>query len=404
MRIKTLVCGMILGGLLNGIQSPPAQAANPSDVIYKGRYAEGIQTLSDSTAPDSRFAIAVMQFCLGLEELSQDLHRYGLLSELAMQMGIPFLRLPIPPNPHPETITSADFARILTRFETRIKQVDTTLSQLDETEFQLPLELGKIKIDLDGDGKYTASETLTQIYRHYNQAQAEELKADPKLLVNFDRADAEWLRGYSKLLQAICNLFLGYDGTAFFPAVAPLVFLDPKPLPPLGRVEPGLQAPEDWMELIAILHQFNLPVANQARLSQARRDFLDVIILSRKTWQLITRENDKQREWLPGAKQTSATGARITAEQIKAWHDFLNEAEALLEGRKLAPHWRVLDGRGVNLKRCFENSPPFDPVMLVHGQALSDCLETGDMTEEATWERLQRMFGGEFLGFALWIN
>ncbi len=91
--------------------------------------------------------------------------------------------------------------------------------------------------------------------------------------------------------------------------------------------------------------------------------------------------------------------------------------EDLLEGRKLIPFWRDYDqtlfgtrgdvpatGRGVNMKRFFEEPTRFDLVLLVQGTAALPYLEQGDLSRPETWNNLTRVFQGQFFGFAIWFN
>ena len=126
--------------------------------------------------------------------------------------------------------------------------------------------------------------------------------------------------------------------------------------------------------------------------------------LSRQTWKAIAAETDDDNEWLPGPKQTGVIpGVKVTVEIVNGWHDFLDEAEALLQGKKLVPHWRVT-GRAVNLRRVFLKPTQFDVVLWIQGTAAAPYLEQGETTKADTWNRLQRIFQGQFIGFALWFN
>ena len=89
---------------------------------------------------------------------------------------------------------------------------------------------------------------------------------------------------------------------------------------------------------------------------------------------------------------------------VAGWHDFLNEAEALLLGEKLVPFWRGDGAKGVNLKRAFDEPRTFDLVLWIQGTAAQPYLEDGQLTTKETWVRLQGVFRGEFIGFALWLN
>jgi hypothetical protein len=47
---------------------------------------------------------------------------------------------------------------------------------------------------------------------------------------------------------------------------------------------------------------------------------------------------------------------------------------------------------------------PLDLVLWVQGTAATPYLEKGELTKPAVWNRLTRVFGGEFVGFAIWFN
>ncbi len=119
----------------------------------------------------------------------------------------------------------------------------------------------------------------------------------------------------------------------------------------------------------------------------------------------ITAETDDDHEWIPNPRQTGVVpGVKVTDEMVKGWTTFLDEADDLLEGRKLVPFWREAGGRGVNLKRIFTEPMEFDLVLWVQGTAAFPYLEEGNVTKPEIWQRLQRIFQGEFIGFAIWFN
>jgi hypothetical protein len=130
-----------------------------------------------------------------------------------------------------------------------------------------------------------------------------------------------------------------------------------------------------------------------------------MVALSRQSWDSILAETDDDREWIPGPSQASVI-PRLTmdAARIEAWRSFLDEAEAVLQGEKLIPFWRPGFTRGVNLNKAFTKPRDFDLVLWVQGTAALVYLEEGEFSRPETWGEFQRVFGGEFLGFAMWIN
>ena len=90
---------------------------------------------------------------------------------------------------------------------------------------------------------------------------------------------------------------------------------------------------------------------------------------------------------------------------VQGWFDFLDEFESILAGRKLLPFWRGSNPRlGINLRKVFTEPRAFDLVLWVRGTAAAPYLQEGEVTSPETWRRLNRVFRGEFIGFAMWFN
>jgi hypothetical protein len=95
---------------------------------------------------------------------------------------------------------------------------------------------------------------------------------------------------------------------------------------------------------------------------------------------------------------------------IDAWRETLDEAEQVIQGKKLIPFWRgEPDGRGVNLRRAFTEPRTFDPIEWVQGTAAVPYLEKGPLTKFADSDlvnRLDKAFGGRvnLIGFGFWFN
>jgi hypothetical protein len=70
----------------------------------------------------------------------------------------------------------------------------------------------------------------------------------------------------------------------------------------------------------------------------------------------------------------------------------------------LLPFWRGKEIRGINLQRVFLEPREFDVVLWAQGSATVPYLEEGIRTSPEDWARFQRVFRGEFLGFAFWFN
>ncbi|MHB2020064.1 MAG: hypothetical protein ACYCW6_24265 [Candidatus Xenobia bacterium] len=66
--------------------------------------------------------------------------------------------------------------------------------------------------------------------------------------------------------------------------------------------------------------------------------------------------------------------------------------------------WRDGETRGVNLRRVFTEPTTLDAVLWLQGTAATPYLENGPMTRPEVWQRLVRVFQGNFPGFAIWFN
>ena len=95
---------------------------------------------------------------------------------------------------------------------------------------------------------------------------------------------------------------------------------------------------------------------------------------------------------------------------IDVWLETLDEAEQVLQGKKLIPFWRGKAGeRGVNLRRVFTEPRTFDPIEWVQGTAAVPYLEKGPLTklgDPHMGDRLNKAFGGPFniIGYGFWFN
>ena len=180
---------------------------------------------------------------------------------------------------------------------------------------------------------------------------------------------------------------------------SPYAFLNEEP-----RRANGLPVNE-ILDAIAAIHLMNFPVSEPKRMTAALVHLNSVITLSRESWKGYLAETDDDHEWIPNPKQTGVIpNVKVTDEMVQGWMGFLNEAESILAGKKLVPFWRGKPGKGVNIRRVFTEPRPFDLVLWVQGTAAVPYLEEGPVTTGETWQRLQRLFGGEFIGFAFWFN
>ncbi|QDU39100.1 hypothetical protein Mal4_34350 [Maioricimonas rarisocia] len=357
----------------------------------------------------ARFQLGAVQFLQAIEHLAQSHYRYGLLQEASGQ--IPLLRIPVPPNPKPKKLTYRKARQVLERFVDDLAVAEATLARVDTSaDCKLPIHIGRIRFDIDGDGKGSDTETLWRMYRVVNAGIRQ--TDGEQFLIIFDAGDVRWLQGYCHLLSAMGDTVLAYNWKELFDRCAHLFY--PRPVtsyPWLAEEKRG----RSWdmrqiTDLIAFIHLINFPVKEPERLESALHHLRAMIGLSRESWELIQAESDDDHEWLPNPRQTGVI-PRVRVEQamIDSWHEFLIEAEEILAGEKLVPYWRGprtegVKPKGVNIHKVFTEPRRFDLVMWVQGTDAVPYLEEGQLSDPTTWNRLQQVFRGQFIGFAIWFN
>jgi hypothetical protein len=406
------------GAMLTLTVLSPAHAASLDEVrmhLYAGRIVAAVETAEAqlATAPaddQARFALGTAQFLHALERLGQGLHRHGLTAagdSVVGLAGLPFVRIPVPPNPNPEPLTYDKFRAVLADFVADLEDAEATLAAIDDTAVALSLNIGHIRLDLNGDGSASSEEALWQVFRQVAGTDWLDAEAANQLQTDFDASDVPWLRGYCHLLMGIAEFPLAHDWQAAFDATFHTLFpaagLPSAALNEKPAAQPQMAMMAGIADLVAFLHLNHWPVVEPARMERALGHFEAVVDLSRENWRNILAETDDGREWIPNPRQSGVLPAmQVSQERIDGWMLFLDELDALLNGKKLLPHWRF--DQGINVRRVFLEPLTFDIVLLVQGSAALPYLEDGELTSPATWRRIVTLFGGDFFRYAVWFN
>jgi hypothetical protein len=414
---KRLACLTLLL-LAAGGEGTAAAQGQPADVVAdrfwaSGKLDDGEKALSERLQRGEddqvRFALGVTQFLRGVERLMQNLHSYGLKSQGGGGMiDLPVLRLPTPPNPDPKTLAYADARAVLEQWVTDLNAAEQTLARVKSADVKLPVRVGMIRLDFDGDGQAGDEETLWRIFaRVQPRAGVNEANA-AEFAIAFDAGDVAWLRGYCHLLAALGEVALAHDGQELFESTAHMFFQ--KVRSPHAYLQEGRKLADfggdiDVADLIALVHLIRMPVTEPQRMQAALSHFQSVVAMSRASWKHILAETDNDREWVPNPAQKSVmSGLRVSQDMVDSWKTFLEECDDLLAGKRLAPFWRSNDRRGINIRRVFTEPTRLDLVLWVQGTAATPYLEEGELTRREVWNGIARAFGGDFLGFALWFN
>jgi hypothetical protein len=365
--------------------------------------------LSSNSKDDlARFQLGSVEFFAAIEGLAQDSYRYGLKPNFGV---VPFLRTPIKANPKPEAVTYNDVRKMIERFVERVEHAEATLAPIKDKNLAWDLDITAVRLDMNGDGQADADETLWSVFTQFAR-RAPQAAAPNSFPIGLDSGDVHWLRGYCHLLAALGDMILAYDHQRLFDHTAQLFFANPQTpyTSVLVRHENEAKPTSLWnqegiIDAIAFIHLANFPVQHPELLAKARNHLLAMTQASRKSWELIEAETDNNHEWIPGPNQTSVVdGITINKERLAAWRRFLDEADDVLNGKKLIPFWRGSSGKGINLMKVFTEPKDFDLVLWVQGSGAVPYLEKGENTSTETWAEFQRAFEGNFIGMAVWIN
>jgi hypothetical protein len=366
----------------------------------------------------ARLALGLTEFLQAIEFLGNSNYRFGILNNSATD-GLPMLRLPVPPNPQPDQVSYDELREVVEQFQKRIQTAEQTLAQVETADVYLPLYLGRVRLDLDGDGAMTDEETLWKLMEVLNP-QVDQA-AGEAFVLGVDGADVHWLRGYCHFLQAVCDVVLAHDERQLFERCGHLVF--PKIATPFDapqdRIQLGSFEPRAITDLIAAIHLIRFPVIAPERMRGAHEHLLAMVRESRLCWERALAEKDDRDEWIPNPDQTGVLAVNVPREMITGWSGVLDEVERLLKGEKLVPYWRdhsrwLFDmqaearipekGRGINLKKIFFEPQEFDLILWIQGTGVESFLEEGSLSTPESWNRLTQVFRGQFFGFAVWFN
>ena len=363
----------------------------------------------------ARLALGLTQFLQAIEGLGQANYRYGLISKHANL--IPLARLPVPMNDKPEQISYETLRGIVKDFESRIKEAEASLAEVDTTEVRLDFFIGRARLDLDGNKILAEEETLWKVFSAINTGVNAEQGTG--FFVGLDGADVHWLRGYCHVLMAMCDVFMAHDEHELFERCGHLLFINVDSPYLVSQDAAGDINDFDMpaiFDIVAAFHLINFPMIDRDRMKSAHAHLLAMVAQSRLTWSRANAETDNDHEWMPNPDQDSVMQMRVPREMITGWSSVLDELEAILEGKKLVPYWReyyhnIFDrpeipehGRGINLKKVFHEPRDFDLVLMIQGTNAEPFLEAGDLSTPEAWDRLTRVFRGQFFGFAVWFN
>jgi len=381
----------------------PLSAETLSQEIARAGLSATESRLAALPAPTNEdlFALAGLRFLGGIEQALQLRWKTGVKADWS---ELPILRLPIPENPNAIPFQAADFTALIRNLDADMDASRAALAQLGDKPFALEVRMADLWFDINANGTREPGEDLAAVTgmalgggRGMGVA-----VADP--VITFDTADAAWLAAYTHFLSGVASTALAYDPE---PAIQ-RVLDSSKALYALWGTTPprnamdmmfGRQVDRAAMVLLALA-----TTPDKALAQKAYDHFLSMIAENRRFWSLVALETDDTGEWIPNDGQTSGLGLRMPPGTGDRWRAVLADAEKVLKGELLIPHWRFGAEAGINLKKAFENPPPVDLVTWIQGEGLLPYAEKGPQMSMQSWRDFEDIIQGDAMLFAVFLN
>lgn len=348
--------------------------------------------------PEDRFALAGLRFLGAVERALHLRWRKGMTAD---QTDLPIFRLEIAENPAPEPFRPQDVPDLLLALDTDMEQARAALAGMEDTDFGLEIRLGDLWLDVNGNLRRDPGEDLLAL-AGLTLGRGGPQMAD--VVVRFDTADAAWLSAYTHLLQGFASLALAFDPA---PAIARVLDAQAQmealqgDAPPANAMDMMFGRQVDRLAMV----WFALEQQPDPALTRAARDhLLAMVAANRRFWTLVEAETDNAAEWVPNDRQTSALGIEVPQGTGAAWQAVLADAEALLTGQLLVPHWRFGAEAGINVARLMENPGPVDIPAWAQGSGLLPWAEKGALLSPDSWRAFSAMVGGNSILFAVFLN
>ncbi|MGV8988425.1 MAG: hypothetical protein ACOH2H_19320 [Cypionkella sp.] len=354
------------------------------------------------------FALGGVQFLRAIEISFQDRWRSGLTDRGGI---LPLLRMPIPPNPAPAAFDPASVVNIFVHTGDKLAEAKATLIALPDTsDLGVEIALSDLWFDVNANATRDSGEGIADILGTAVLGAPDDSGTGPQPLptVRFDVADAAWLAAYTDLLQAFCDMVRAFDPTE------PLtrIIAAREKMISLGPVYPdmifGPMSSDthdlDSFDLIAVILASLNQQPDMARMASARDHLLAMVAENRLFWNRVEAETDDVQEWLPNDRQHAALGITLPQGTRESWLAVLADVEALLNGDKLLPFWRVGSPAGINLAKFYADPAPIDVPGWVQGWAALPYLERGTVIDTASLNAFDSLMQGQSMLFSLYLN
>lgn len=347
-------------------------------------------------SPSERFALGGVRFLAGIETALQTRWKVGLTEGLTTFISLPILRLPIPENPTPAPFSGAVIGDLFSQVGTDMAGAIALLDGLGPDEaVAVRLNTADIWFDINSNGGRDGGEGLAEVAGWGLTAGFGEPL--PAVSIRFDTADAAWLAAYAHLLAGLSDAVLALDPVPAIDAVLAgrdaIGDLNAQAGAPFGSGL-GYQI-GDYADLAAILVDVIEGPVDATRAQSAQGHLLAMVAQNRNFWTWVAAETDNEAEWIPNKRQVSALGLPFPPDTGQLWLAVLTDAERLLTGDLLIPHWRLAEGAGIDLNALLQDPPEIDILGMAHGMDLMPYARLGPrMAGDALW-RFEQMLGGQ---------
>ncbi len=393
--MRTLALALLL--------ATPLSAETISEEIARTGLAPTEARLGALPTPTNEdlFALAGLRFLGGIEQALQLRWETGVKADWS---ELPILRLPIPENPDAIPFQAADFTALIRNLDADMDASRAALTRLGDKPFALPIRIADLWFDINANGTREAGESLAEVTGMALGGGRGNGVAVEDPTITFDTADAAWLAAYTHFLSGFASTALAYDPEPAIQRVidsSKAIYALWGDTPPKNAMDMmfGRQVDRVAMALHALS---NTP--DKALAEDAYGHFLSMIEENRRFWSLVALETDNTGEWVPNDAQVSGLGLTMPAGTGERWQAVLADAEKLLKGEVLIPHWRFGAEAGINLKKAFENPPAIDLVTFIQGEGLLPYAEKGPQMSMQSWRDFEDFVQGDAMLFAVFLN
>lgn len=370
-----------------------------------GRAAAQLETTGVQT-PSDQFAMGGLQFLAAVEGALQTRYTYDLTSDRMNQIAdVPFLRLPIAPNPAPKPFDPAAIEMIFVDAIAHLGSATDSLDTISGTDtVVVGIALADLWFDINSNGQRESGEGFISVVGNV-LGETPDTPIATDIVIQFDTADAAWLSAYAHMLSGMSELILSTD-----------------PAPALASVLDGAQAMDKLrghqLQRMGFFGGDELPLIDafagvvvalegpldRERTRAAHQHFLDAIADNREFWTRLDAETDNAAEWVPNSRQQSALPLQFPSNIGDGWQAVLADAEDVLTGTQLLPHWRLGQGAGLNLAKMLQDPPVVDVIGLFQGYSLAPYAERGRVVSFDSMREFDEMTGGNSPLFAIILN